>query len=252
MSDPRQPGGPIPGPDKPALPKRFYAAAGVEQRDGAFALVLDGRPARSPGKRPLALPNRALAEAVAAEWAAQVDVIDPATMPMTRIANSAIDGVAETMPDVRDDLARYAASDLVCYRAGEPDKLVALQAEAWDPVLAWVREAHGAQFVMSVGVVFVQQPEPALARMRAALEAETSPFVLAGLHVMTTLTGSVLIALMQAAGALDPAAAWRAAHVDEVHQESQWGQDYEAAQRRDRREAEFQAAARFVALVRGA
>lgn len=245
---PRRPGRP---PAPAALPKRFYALAAAEpQAGGGYALALDSKPARTPGRNPLAVPGRALADAIAAEWNDQTEVIDPARMPLTRLANTAIDGVAAEFDAVRADLARYAGSDLVCYRAGAPDRLVAAQAEAWDPVLAWVRAELGAQFVMSVGVNFVQQPEIALARVRNALDAETSPFALAALHVMTTLTGSVLIVLMHAAGALDAEAAWQAAHVDEFHQEMFWGLDYEAAARRAARRAEFGTASRLLALVR--
>lgn len=239
-----------PESDRPAPAKRFYERAASEFREGAHQLLLDGRPARTPARKPLAVPTTGLAEALAAEWNGQGEFIDPASMLVTRLANTAIDGVAAEIEAVRSDLARYAGSDLVCYRAGEPDGLVAAQAEAWDPVLAWARDALGARFVMSVGVTYVQQPEPALDRVRAALAGETSPFRLAPLHVMTTLTGSVLLALMLRAGATDVEAAWRAAHADELHQERLWGEDYEAAVRREARRAEFETAARFLALAR--
>ncbi|HEY0354359.1 MAG TPA: ATP12 family protein, partial [Enterovirga sp.] len=193
-----------------------------------------------------------LGEALAAEWNAQGETIDPASMPLTKLANTAIDGVAAETEAVRADIARYAGSDLVYYRAGEPDGLVRAQEAAWDPVLAWARDALGAMLVTSVGITFVQQPEIALARIRAVLEDEQSPLALAALHVMTTLTGSVLIALMHAAGAIDAERAWDVAHVDEHHQESFWGEDLEAAQRRERRQAEFRAASSFLALSRGA
>lgn len=234
--------------DKPTKPKRFYKEAAATPGPDGFVLTLDGRPARTPGKAPLALPAQALGDAVAAEWAAQGETIDPASMPLTRIANSAIDGVAREMEAVRAELLRYAGSDLVMYRADGPEGLVQAQADAWDPVLTWAHEAFGARFVLSQGVTFVEQPETSLARIGAVLERETSPFRLAALHVMTTLSGSVLLALMQAAGAIDAASAWRAAHADEIFQESRWGIDAEAAERRVRRETEFQAAARLLEL----
>jgi chaperone required for assembly of F1-ATPase len=236
--------------EKPPLPKRFYKDAVAEAREGGFALLLDGRGARTPGRNPLVVPSRALADAMAAEWNAQGEVIDPATMPLTKLANTTIDGVAPAMESIRNDIARYASSDLVCYRAGDPDRLVAAQTAAWDPVLAWARDHLGAQFVMSVGVIFVQQPELALSRIRARLGDETSPYALSALHVFTTLTGSLLIALMVAEEAIEPEAAWRAAHVDEFHQESLWGEDYEAAQRRANRHAEFMNAVSFLKLSR--
>src|SRR3954468_3829246 len=132
---------------RPALPKRFYREASVEERDGAFHLLLDGRSAKTPARNPLAVPTRALGEGVATEWAEQGSEIDPAAMPLTRIANSAIDGVAPRPQAVVDDLVRYAASDLVCYRAADPERLVTEQAAAWDPILAWARSRLGCQFI---------------------------------------------------------------------------------------------------------
>jgi len=234
---------------KTASAKRFYARAQAEERDGVFVLALDGRPARTPGRNLLALPTRGLGDAVAAEWAAQGDEIDPTTMPLTRLANSAIDGVAPRRQAVVDDLVKYAGSDLTCYRADAPERLVAEQGRAWDPVLDWARDALGARFILAEGVMHVAQSDQALAAVRAAVEREASPFRLAALHVMTTLTGSVLIPLAHAAGALGVEEAWSAAHADERYQESVWGQDEEAMIRRERRLADFRAAARTLALT---
>lgn len=234
---------------KPPLPKRFYKEAGVEERDGRFFLALDGRTAKTPNRQDLAVPSRGLAEALAAEWGAQGAEIDPATMPVTRIVNSAIDGVAPRQAEVVDDLVRYAGSDLTYYRAGEPERLAKAQDEAWNPVLDWAREAHGARFVLAEGVMHVAQPEEAVSAIRTAVESHTSPFALAALHVMTTLTGSVLIALAHAERAMDADRAWAAAHVDEHHQESLWGEDYEAMERRRRREADFRAASEVFRLA---
>ena len=236
-------------PARPPPPKRFYKVAAIEPGEGGFVLTLDGRPARTPGRRPLALPTWTLGEAIAAEWAAQGESILPATMPLTRLANTALDGVARETEAVRADIARYAGSDLVVYRAAGPERLVAAQAAAWDPVLAWAHAALGARFVLSEGVMFVDQPEPALRAVRERLERERSPFALAALHVMTTLTGSILIALMHAAEALPLDDAWTAAHADELYQESLWGQDSEAADRRAARRAEFEAASRLYRLA---
>jgi chaperone required for assembly of F1-ATPase len=233
---------------RPPLPKRFYETASVEERDGAFRLLLDGRAARTPARNPLAVPTRALAEALAEEWQRQGAAIDPAAMPLTRIVNSALDGVAREREGVVADMAKYAGSDLVCYRADGPETLVAEQARAWDPILAWAREALGARFVLSQGVMHVAQPEAAVEAVRARLAAEASPFRLAALHVMTTLTGSVLIALAQAAGIVGAAEAFASAHVDERHQERRWGEDEEALARRAARKADFLAAARVYAL----
>ena len=237
---------------EPASPiRRFYRAAAFEPAPDGFVLTLDGRPARTPGRAPLVLPKAALAEAVAREWHSQEGAIVPASMPITRLANSAIDGVAREVAAVRAEIARYAGSDLVVYRAGDPAGLVAAQSEAWDPVLAWADSRLGARFVRREGLMFVEQPPASLSRVRERLERISSPFALAALHVMTTLTGSALIALMVAAGALGPDEAWQAAHVDELFQESRWGADEEATARRTARERDFRAAATVLALGGG-
>lgn len=229
--------------------RRFYEAAGIGRGEGDFALLLDGRGARTPGRSPLVLPTEALAQAVAAEWDSQGETIRPETMPLTRFANSAIDGVAPRMAEVRDEIVRYAGSDLVFYRAGEPERLVARQAASWDPVLDWARQALGARFILSQGVTFVQQPETSLARIRDTAAAETSPFRIAAINVATTLSGSALLALQLAAGAITAEAAWMAAHADELHQEEMWGTDAEALARRDNRWRDFAAAANVLSLV---
>jgi chaperone required for assembly of F1-ATPase len=234
---------------KPGLPKRFYKDAGVEEREGLHFLTLDGRTAKTPTRQALAVPFRGLAEALAAEWAAQGEEIDPSTMPITRIVNSAIDGVGARRAEVIDDLVRYAGSDLTCYRADGPERLTQAQNAAWNPVIDWAKAALGARFVLTEGVMHVAQPEEAIAAIRRAIERNESPFALAALHVMTTLSGSVLIALAHAAQRLDADAAWAVAHVDELYQESVWGEDYEAMERRRRREAEFKAASRIFRLT---
>ncbi len=231
----------------PAL-RRFYKRAEVVAADGGgFAIRLDGRPVRTPGKRPLVAPTRVVAELIAAEWAVQGETIEPMSMPATRLANSAIDGVADALAATRAAIVDFAAADLVCYRAAVPDALVALQAEAYDRVLTWARDALGAHFVTTVGVAHVAQPEAALAAARAAVEAYCEPFAVAALHVMTSLAGSLLLALMTAEGALTPEAAWRAAHVDEDFQIGRWGEDDEAKLRRAARWRDFEAAENVLA-----
>ncbi|GLK75873.1 ATPase [Methylopila jiangsuensis] len=228
--------------DRPAAPKRFYKAAEALERDGLFVIALDGRVARTPGREPLAFARRALAEAVAAEWSAQGEFIEAATMPLTRLANAAIDGVAREAAAVAEDVVNYAGSDLVCYRAEEPPRLVARQALHWDPVLAFARDDLGARFVLAEGVMFVTQSDDALEAVRRATPRDDA-FTLAALHAMTTLTGSALIALAVLRGGLTPDAAWAAAHVDEDWNAELWGADHEAEQRRARRWAEMRAAA---------
>jgi chaperone required for assembly of F1-ATPase len=235
------------------LPRRFYAAVAVAPQAGGHGVLLDGRGARTPARQPLVLPTEAAAEAVAAEWRSQAEVIDPAAMPLTRLANTALDGVAAQIAPTVAEIVNYAGSDLVCYRAGEPEALVVAQAAAWDPILSFAREALGARFVCAEGVVFVAQPAPALAAVRAAVEsiaaAPAAPFRLAALHVMTTLTGSALVALAVAHAAMTAENAWTAAHVDEDHQMRLWGADDEALARRARRWAEMDAAVRLWGLT---
>jgi chaperone required for assembly of F1-ATPase len=233
-----------------ALPKRFYKEAAVAERDAAFVLVLDGRAALTPGRAALALPRRAAAAALAAEWAAQGETIDPATMPMTRIVNAALDGVAFRAEAVRADIVAYARSDLLCYRAAEPAALAAAQRAAWDPVLAWAHAAHGIELKLAQGVVFVAQPDAALAALAEVVGAVAAPLPLACLHVMTGLTGSALLALALAHGRLTVAEAWSAAHVDEDFQIAAWGEDAQATARRAQREADMRAAARLFDLLR--
>jgi chaperone required for assembly of F1-ATPase len=229
--------------------KRFYQTAAVGEVVGGFAIVRAGRGAPTPAKNQLVAPTRAIAEAIAAEWTAQGDIVDPTSMPLTRLANSALDGVAKTLAETRADIARYAGADLLCYRAEAPDALVAIQAEAFDPVLAWAEEALGARFILSAGLIHVAQPERTLAAVRAAVEAYESPFAVAALHGLTSLSGSVLLALAVARGARSAEDAWRTAHVDEDFQIRQWGEDDEAMARRAARWREFEAAARVVRAV---
>jgi len=226
---------------RPHLRRRFYQRAEVEDADGEFRIVLDGRPVKTPARRTLAAPARALAQALAAEWDAQRDVIDPAKMPLTRLANTIIDGVTDAPSAVADEVKRYLACDLVFYRAPGPAGLVAWQAEAWDPVLAWVRETLGARFVLAEGIAFVAQPAQSLAAASSAIP--TDPWRLGAMHAVTTLTGSALIAIALARGALSVDAAWAAAHVDEDWNMKFWGRDALALERRAARFSEMQAAA---------
>ncbi|MDF2619511.1 MAG: ATPase [Xanthobacteraceae bacterium] len=237
-----------PGMGERKLPKRFYKeAAAVPAGEGLFRIELDGRPVRTPGRNLVAVPSETLAQALAAEWQAQGELIDPVSMPMTRLVNSALDGVASAMEEVAGEIARYAGSDLLCYRADSPEKLVALQGALWDPLLDWARGEFGAVFVLSEGVRFVDQPERTLAAIAGALPDE--PLRLAALNLMTTLGGSAVIALAVARGRLTAEEAWRAAHADEEVQEELWGSDAEALARRATRFRDFEAAARLVTLL---
>lgn len=230
--------------------KRFYASAGVIEADGGFAVALDGKPVKTPSGRIVAAPKRAIADAMAAEWEAQKETIDPMSMPVTRLANSVVEAVVDRLSDVRDDIARYFHSDLLFYRAGHPESLVAREAEHWDGVLFWAADALGAHFILAEGIMHVRQPEQALAAARDALPHD--PWSVAALHVVTTLTGSALLALALHHGARDPEQVWRAAHVDEDFNAEQWGRDEEAATRQAARRRDFDAAVAILRALQGA
>lgn len=245
------PKGPITDTMIKPLAKRFYKAVAVGQAGppgSGHQILLDGRAVKTPAKRPLQVPTLPLAEAIAAEWSAQSDKINPATMPLTRFANTAIDAVADTRDAVAADIAAYAGSDLLCYRAETPAELARLQSECWDPIIAWARETLEAKFTVVNGVMPVAQPAAALAAFGSALHPH-EPFRLTALHVITTLTGSGLLALAHARGFLAADDVWTAAHIDEDYQISLWGCDAQAADRRAGRHAEFVAASTFLTLV---
>jgi chaperone required for assembly of F1-ATPase len=232
---------------RPQRRRRFYEHAAVEGEGGEFRVVLDGRPVKTPGRRTLAAPTAGLAQAIAAEWEAQRDTIDPANMPLTRLANTIIDGVTDAAAAVTVEVERYLGCDLVCYRAGGPEGLVARQSMAWDPVLAWARATVGARFLLAEGIVFVRQPAEALVAASAAIPRD--PWRLGALNAVTTLTGSALIALALAGGALSVDEAWSAAHVDEDWNMHVWGRDELALERRAFRLAEMRAAATVLLSV---
>ncbi len=230
------------------LRKRFYREATVGEAAGsAFPILLDGKPVKTPARRTLAAPTHALAEEIAGEWNAQTDTIDPARMPLTRLANAAIDAVAEQVQSVREEVAKYLCSDLLFYRADAPEGLIERQAQAWDPLLRWAAETLGARFVLVQGIMHVSQPPEAIAAAWTAIPGE--PWRLAALASITTLTGSALLALALSADVIDADAAWMAAHVDEDWQMAQWGRDELALERRAFHFDELQAATKVLRLT---
>ena len=227
--------------------RRFYKVVTIAAGEGDqgsnrdHALCLDGKPVRTPGRRALAAPVAELARALADEWASQGDYIEPGKMPLTRLANTIIDGVATTADQVTAEIRNYLVSDLVFYRAENPAPLRAREAQHWNPILAWARQVLGADFTPGTGIVPVVQPTAALNAAAAALPRDA--WRLGALHSATTLTGSALIALAVMRRAVTPEAAWQAAHVDEDWNMEQWGRDEIALKRRGFRFAEFNAAA---------
>jgi chaperone required for assembly of F1-ATPase len=225
--------------------KRFYTSASVRETPEGFAVLLDDKPVRTPSRNLLAAPVREIAATIAAEWDAQQDVINPMTMPTTRLANSVIDGVTGRVDAVIEDIAKYFDSDLLFYRAGHPEALVARETAHWDPVLFWAAETLGAHFILTEGVVQVRQPDQAIAAARAALPSD--PWAVGALHVVTTLTGSALLALALMRGRLDANEVWAAAHVNEDWNSEQWGADEEATVRQAARLVDFRASAAVLA-----
>lgn len=228
------------------LPKRFYTAASVAPGEAGHVVMLDDKAARTPARALLELPTARAAQLVADEFSAQQETIDPVTMPVMRLTNTAIDGVAREADAVLEDILRFASSDLLCYRADAPEKLVARQNEAWDGVLDWARDALGARLNLAEGIVHVEQPREAIAALGLYLARRREPFRLAALHLMTSLTGSALLALAVEAGERSVDDAWTAAHVDEDWQAEHWGHDAEAMARRAHRRRDMLAAARLL------
>ena len=237
---------------RPNLRARFYQAATVGEGPEGFAVLLDGRPVRTPARRHLVAPARVLAEALAVEWDAQKDRVDPAVMPLTRLANSIIDGVMPAPQPVAAEIEKYLGTDLLFYRAATPAGLVASQEQHWDPIVDWARQKLGAHFALTEGIVHVAQPEEAIAAAVRAIPNGVEvkgAWRLGALNVVTTLTGSALLALALAAGRLTTDEAWAAAHVDEDWNMSLWGRDELALDRRAKRFAEMQAAGTVLALA---
>lgn len=228
--------------------KRFWKQAQAVPCDGGFTVTLDAKPLRTPAKRPLVLPNREMAEAIAVEWDAQAGLVRPETMPMTRFANSAQEKVAPQMRAVADHLASYAETDLLCYRATGPDSLIRRQAEAWDPWLDWAAETLGAPLVRAQGVMPVPQPPESLARLRAVPDG-FSPFQLAAFHDLVGLGGSYVLALAVIAGKLPAEQAFELSRIDEIWQAELWGQDETAAEQAEAKRAAFLAASAFWQLA---
>ncbi|KQX25340.1 MULTISPECIES: ATP12 family chaperone protein [unclassified Sphingomonas] len=228
--------------------KRFYKQVSVEPVAGGHAIRLDGRAVKTPARADLALPTSALAHAVAAEWDAQREDIDPRSMPLTGLANAAIDRVAPDPAAFAQGLAAYAETDLLCYRADSPAELVARQAGAWDPLLAWAGRRYDVRFETVAGIVHRAQPDETVRRLSAAVAAYGA-FHLAALQPLVTIAGSLVIALAIAEGRIDVEQAFATAHLDELWQVERWGEDELATRAREHHRADFKAAARFLALL---
>ena len=224
--------------------KRFYKTVAVEAKDEGLAITLDGRPVRTPGKALLLVPRRPLAEAIAGEWEAQGEEVRPTEMPLTAIACTAIDLVAHDRAAAREELLSFAEHELLCYRAEEPDELVARQEQVWRPLLDWLEATHGARLAVGSGLLELQQPAEALAALRGVLERYDA-LALTGLATAVRACGSLVVGLALAEQWLSAAEAFAASELEETFQIERWGEDPIAAERRDGIRRDLEAAARF-------
>ncbi len=225
--------------------KRFWKGVTV---DAERVVRLDDRPVRTPGRVPLALPTPALAEAVAEEWRNVAETVDPRAMPLTGLANAAIDRIAADPAPFAEGLARYAETDLLCYRADSPPELVERQDAVWNPLLDWARDRYDVHFTLVTGIMHQPQPEATVERLAQAVAA-LDPFRLAALSPVVTITGSLVLGLALLEGAADSDAVWQAAHVDEDFQAEIWGEDYLAIEAREAKRREYDAAVRFLGAL---
>jgi chaperone required for assembly of F1-ATPase len=232
--------------------KRFYKETGVDTGDGGHCVLLDGKPMRTPAKALLLLPTRSLAEAIAGEWRDVPDKaeINVSHLALTRLAATGIDRVTRQRERVIEDTAKYAGSDLLCYRASEPLSLVQRQRDTWQPLLDWAADRYDARLVVAQGLSFVDQPAEALARLREAV-AGHGDLALSALYNLAQIAGSLVIALAVAEGHLPADQAFFAAQLDELYQTERWGEDAIAMQRHDNIRHDIAAAARFLALLEG-
>jgi len=228
--------------------KRFWQDVTVEPVEDGFRILLDARALNTPGKMPLVLPTRALADAVAAEWAAQEDVIKPLEMPATRSANSAVERVATQHTEVADMLAAYGETDLLFYRAEGPEELTQRQEAAWDPLLDWAAETYGARLKVGAGILPLSQDPNAVAKLRAVVHG-VAPFPMTALHDLITLTGSLILGLAVFSGRIKASEAWTTSRIDEDWQIAQWGEDAEATEAAEARAAQLNHAEWFLRLT---
>lgn len=230
------------------LRKRFYANAAARGVDGVFSIELDGRPIKTPARATLSVPTQALGNAIADEWNDQETHINPESMLVTKLANTALDRVAPRRDEIIDEIVSFGASDLLCYRAEDPESLVAKQVEEWDPLLEWLAERYRARLELAAGVIFKEQPSDALGRLRDVV-ARLSDFELAGLHQAVSISGSLVLGLALADGHVDADRAHDLAHLDEIWQAERWGWDEEALARLDGRREMVRATARYLGLL---
>lgn len=227
--------------------KRFYKDVTTAPRDGGFAVLLDGKPIKTPGRNTLILPTERLAVAIAAEWRGQGDEILATTMPLLRLANTVADGVAANRAEVVSAILRFGQNDLLCYRAHQPPELAERQRAGWDPVLDWVRQRHSVHMRVAEGLTHTDQSDDALLALREAIETHDS-FALGALHVIASVTGSAVLALAVAEGVVSGPCAFDLSRIDEIYQAEKWGEDAEAVKRAANLARELDKAAELLGL----
>ena len=228
--------------------RRFYKTAAVREADNGFAIVLDGKPVKTPASADLVLPTRGLAEAVAEEWQTQPEVLRRADMHLTQLASTAIDRLVELRDELVDTIVAYAHTDLVCHRADHPAELVARQTKAWQPLLDWLIETYGAPLIVTAGILPVRQPEVSIVTLRDAI-VRRDDHLLSALYNATSVLGSLVIGLALIDGRVDAETAFEASQIDETYQLERWGEDAEAAVRRAAMRREIEATAAYAKLL---
>jgi len=229
--------------------KRFYKQVSIAPVEGGFGVLMDGKSVKTPARHTLALPTEKLANAIAAEWQEQGEEVVVSSMPLLRLANTAIDGVSANRENVINAILRFGENDLVCYRAHQPPELAARQRAGWDPLLDWVAQRHGARMRVAQGLNHVDQPPETLAALRQPLES-LDAFALAGLHVVASITGSLVLALTVLDDALSGARAFELSRIDEAYQAEKWGEDAEATKRATALARELDKAVELIGLAR--
>lgn len=227
--------------------KRFWKTAAPMEREDGFAIGLDGRGVKTPAKSELMVPTKALAQAISEEWDAQTEAVDPESMPLTRLANSALDKVTSQFDEVAAHLTEYGGSDLLCYRADGPEELICRQSEIWGGLLDWARTSVGVELIVQSGLMPVDQPKESLSVM-AGITADFTPFELTAFHEFVTLSGSWVIGYAAFKKAQPVETLWECALLDELWQEEQWGEDEEAIETRAIKRQAFLTAAQFLDL----
>ncbi|MDV7338510.1 ATP12 family protein [Terasakiella sp. A23] len=234
----------------PSAPlKRFYKTVSVDQDGDGFRVLLDGRQLKSPAKRSMLLPTKALAEALAKEWDSQDENILPLTMPLMALASTAVDRIGQLRDGVVEQIAKYGETDLICYWTDDPADLAKRQSDTWLPHIKWAKDRYGATLKTQTGILHIEQSQDAIDALKKAVDA-LNDWELAGLSIATHGTGSIILGLALIEGVIDSEQAFEDSQVDETYQIEQWGEDWEAADRRKALRADLQSVTTWIELLK--